>query len=104
MAFKNKLEWTNITRQDMSEITRQALDAFIAAKTDLEACLTDDALAAGLDGSFAFSLTRGLPNAVGMAITANKAQSKSGFNALAKAKPQSLAEFRDSASASGHRA
>ncbi len=107
MAFKSKLEWSNIGRQDMSAASIQALNAFIAAKAQLEAALTADAEAAGLFGTFAFSLTRGLPDSVGMAVTAGKAKATSGFGAMLKApqsKPVSLAEFQESQLVSGRSA
>lgn len=105
---KSQLNWSNISKSDMSVVSAELLDKMIEAKAALEASLANDAVEAGAANEgdqFAFSYRSINQGQVGMAIAERKAQS-AGFAGLKKA-PQrtvgNLADYQRDRDASGYR-
>jgi hypothetical protein len=104
---KTQLNWSNITRADMSENSAELLGKFLEAKSALEASLAQDAVAAGAANegdTFAFSYRSIGQGQVGMAIAERKAQS-SGFGGLRKpqGETRNLADYQRQQDRSGYR-
>lgn len=105
---KSQLNWTNITKADMSEQSQELLDKLVAAKNALETSLANDAIDAGAaeqGDTFAFSYRSIGQGQVGMALSERKAQT-AGFAGLAKrpVKPVgNLADYQRDRDASGYR-